>query len=190
MSKRSNTMTKTLAVLTLLALGGCGGGSSPSTPTPVPTPTPRPTPVTVTLVQNTFTGLEPNFLLSVPFVVTAIGDVEAMADWTFATNNLDLILTRGTHACRNADGRIDFRICTVVASETGDTNKPERLRVGALGTGNYTLYIGNAGTSRESLSYQISLTYTPSAAGPGAGVSAVRDTAGAPQALRAAHDWR
>lgn len=188
MSKRSMTLTEAVAALALLVLPGCGG-SNPSTPTPVPTPTPRPTPVTVTLRQGTLTGLEPNFLLSVPFVVTAIGDVDAMADWTFAANNLDLILTRGTNACRNADSRVDFRICTVVASEFG-TSKPERLRIGALGTGDYTLYIGNAGPGRESLSYQVSLTYTPSAAGPGAGLSTVRDHAGEPQALRAAHDWR
>lgn len=188
MSKKLCLCVGIVAMPLLLALAGCGG-SNPSTPTPVATPTPRPTPVITTLRIGTFTGLEPDFLLALPFGVSVIGDLEATVDWTFAENDLDLILTRGNHACRTPDGFIDFRTCTVVTSATSLTNKPERLRLSGTPIGDYTLYVGNVGPGRESLSYQVLLTFTPSAgAAPNTGLSAFG--APAPALERAARPWR
>lgn len=163
-----------VALVTLSGLGACGkrGGSSPTAPAPVPAP---PNPVTTTVREGSFTGLDPDFLLVVPFNLTVAGDLEAVADWTFASNDLDLFLTRGTNPCDNGNNQIDFDLCTILVAETGATTKPERLRAPGLTTGAYTLYIGNAGPDRESLSYLIMLTYTPRAGAP-AGVSALRPT--------------
>lgn len=188
MYQRVRSSAIPMVAVALLVLSGCGD-SSPSRPTPVPTPTPQPTPVTSTLRQGTFTGLEPNFLLSLPFNVGNIGDLSVQADWTFATNDLDLILTRGTNACANANNQVDFGLCTVVASETSVGPKPERMSVSGLPTGAYTLYIGNRGPERESLSYFVRLTFTPTAGAPDAGLSAVATPFEVGVARQAARPW-
>lgn len=151
-------------------VAGCGGGSSPSAPS-TPRPTPAPTPTTLVVRQSSFTGLDPDYLLVVPFTTTTRGDLEAVVDWTFATNDLDLILVAGTDPCSTGD-EIDFRTCSILAAQIDPTAKPERLRVPSLAAGTYTLYIGNHGPGEESLSFQILLTYTPGQAGtPAAGLS-------------------
>lgn len=170
MSKVIACLARTLACLALAGLSACGGRSNPTGPTPTPAPTPRPTPVTTTVRQSTFTGLEPNFALSVTFPVDFTGDVQITVDWTFGSNNIDLIVARGgPNPCLASDGFLDFGICDVVATQA-TSNKPERLAA-QLAAGQYTLYIRNRGSSREALSYQILLTYTPSAGGAGAGLS-------------------
>ncbi len=161
-----------VALIALMTLGGCGGGSNPAAPAPVPTPRPAPTPVTSTVAQGSFTGLEPSVVLPVLFTTANLGDLEAIVDWTFATNDLDVLLVRGNDPCRGANDRFDLSLCTVIAAETGTTTKPERLRVRGLAAGTYTLYIGNIGPTRESLSFQILLTFTPAAGAPGTALSA------------------
>lgn len=176
MTSTAAGLTRALAAAVAVVLTGCGGGSSPSAPS-TPRPTPAPTPTTLVVRQSSYTGLKPDFLLIVPFSTTTRGDLEAVADWTFATNNLDLFLVAGTNPCSTPDG-IDFSACSVLVAEVNPSTKPERLRVPALAAGAYTLYIGNHGPGDESLSYQILLTYTPGQAGaPGAGLSSA---AGAP----------
>ncbi len=179
MTRTAAGLTRALAAAVAVALTGCGGGSSPSAPS-TPRPTPAPTPTTIVVRQNSFTGLDPDFLLVVPFTTTTRGDLEAVADWTFATNNLDLVLVAGTNPCSTPDG-IDFSVCSILFAEVNPTTKPERLRAPSLAAGAYTLYIGNNGPGEESLSYQILLTYTPGQAGaPGPGLSSA---AGAAPAL-------
>ncbi len=174
-----------LACLPLLvSLSGCGGDSN-TTPTPLPTPTPRPTPLTTTLTQGSFTGLEPGFVLAVPFTVTFSGEVLAIVDWTFASSDLDVAFARGVNPCRNSAGLFDPRICTFLAIDAG-ASKPKRLTA-QLTPGEHTLYVENAGTAREALSAQVLLTYTPSATGPGAGLSSAAQstqTAAQPTLLR------
>ncbi len=172
---RSFSVARALAALALLsALSACGGNSNPAGPGAAPRPTPAPTPVTTTVVENSFTGLEPDFVLSQTFTTTLSGDLQAVVDWTFASNDLDVLLVRGGgNPCLNPNDRIDFDICTVLVAASSTTTKPERLGMSGLSAGTYTLYIWNHGPSTESLSYQILLTFTPSASAPGAGVLSV-----------------
>lgn len=158
----------TTALVLLSVLTACGGDSNPTGPGAAPRPTPAPTPVTTTLRQGTFTGLPSTWLLAVAFAPNFAGEVEAFVDWTFASNDVDLIVARGgSNPCRTSDGFIDFDICQVLATQAGPA-KPERMRI-QLAAGEYTLYIRNGGASEESLSYRILLTYTPSITGlPGA----------------------
>jgi hypothetical protein len=170
-----------------LALSGCGGDSG-TQPTAVTTPT-RPTPVTTVLVQNSFTGLDPQGVLVITFQVTNAGDLDAVVDWTFASNNLDVALARGQRTCVTTGNVVDLSQCTVAATAASLTSKPERLHIGPLAADTYTLYIGNFGSTTESLSYQISLTYTPSAGSPGGSVSALPGGTGEPMILQA-RAWR
>lgn len=164
----------TLVALTLLGgLAACGGDSNPAGPGAAPRPTPAPTPVTTTVRQGSFTGLLPNFLLPVVFSLSVGADLEAITDWTFATNDVDLILTRGNNPCDNGNNQVDFALCTVIASETSASAKPERLRLAGASAGTYTLYIGNVGPTTESLSYQILETHTPTAGNANTGVSSL-----------------
>jgi hypothetical protein len=189
MAKR---VSRVVACLALAALSGCGGGSNPTGPTPTPVPTPRPTPVTTTVRQGTFTGLEPNMFLGVPLTVNFSGEVQAIVDWTFETNDLDIAISPGTFTCFNAAGLFDPSLCQFVAISAG-VAKPERISA-QLAAGQYTLYVENAGSSSESLSFQVLLTYTPTSGGPGASLAARPDAAltsllvgrGAPRALRRA----
>lgn len=171
MTRTAERLTRALTGSLVVALTACGGGgSSPSAPS-TPRPTPAPTPTTLVVRQNSFTGLDPDYLLVVPFTTTTRGDLEAVVDWTFATNDLDLILVAGTDPCSDGN-EVDFRTCTILVAQIDPTAKPERLRAPSLAAGTYTLYIGNHGPGEESLSYQILLTYTPGQAGtPAAGLS-------------------
>lgn len=168
MSKR---VSRVLACLALSVLSGCGGGSNPAGPTPTPVPTPRPTPVTTTVREGTFTGLGPNRVLVVPLQVLFSGEVRAVVDWTFASNDIDIAIAAGELTCIDANNVFDPRICQLAAAAAG-TTKPERFTA-QLNAGTYTLYIENAGPSEESLSYQVLLTYTPTSGGPSSGLASV-----------------
>ncbi len=145
--------------LSLAACGGGGGGGGPTTPaaTPVPTPTP---PVLVTS-GNGF-SLEAEFTGRVPFTTTRTGNLEATVDWTFAANDVDVLLTRG-------DCSFDQLIanqCTILVFSVSTTAKPEKIRSDSAATGAYTLFVENTGPGDESVSFQVVLTPTTASATP------------------------
>lgn len=187
MPNRSTWLTGAVLAFAFLGLAGCG--DSPTVPTAVTTPPRTPTPVTITVAEGSYTGLEPGRGLAVSFQTNVLGDLDTAVDWTFATNNLDVVLARGINTCVTPANEVDFSLCTVVANEVSPTMKPERMRAAGLAAGAYTLYIGNFGTTNESLSYQSLLTYTPSASEPGGNVFGL--PSGAPQpSLLPVRAWR
>jgi hypothetical protein len=140
--------------LALLGAGlpGCGGGSS--TTAPVPPPTVPPPPVTTLIEEGNFSGLEARVLTAVPFDTVATGTIEATVDWTFATDNVEVYLVRGTCTV----DQFNNLTCPFVAFSESPTAKPERIRATNQAPGSFNLYIGNRGPAEEAVSFQIFLT--------------------------------
>jgi len=169
-----------VSVAVILSLPGCGGDGNK---TPTSPPTTLPAPVTTIVAQGGFPGLQPGFLVAITFATTASGRLEVTTDWTFASNNVDIYLVRGTNPCTY--GQFNSGTCPFISRSESTTAKPERMTVTSLAADNYTLYIGNRGPTLESYSYQITLTTTSGVAavnssttatptGPWMGLGAIR----------------
>ena len=145
-------------VLTLvLGLPGCGGGSSsPSTPS-TPAPTPRPP----TVLSTSFSGLSRLEAQSANLTIGEVdADVEIVADWTFASNDVDVFVTSTT--CTTSSFATLFNQtngCTTLIRGVSVT-KPERT-TGRLLQGTYKLWAGSAATSRSDESGVIQVTIRP-----------------------------
>jgi hypothetical protein len=146
----ARTMAVVLCGLGLAGCGGSGSSSNPMAPSTAPQ-TSTTAPVTTVLLQGSYAGLPAEELLIVPaFTTTAAGKLEIVLDWTFASNDLDILLMRG--AC---DPTATTLTCDVLDEADSTTAKPERLVINALPAGTYTLLILNYGPAEESLSFQI-----------------------------------
>lgn len=158
MNKR--TVVAILGVLTAAGHWGCGGGSGPSAPTVVATPTPAPTPAPpVVLLQGNF-ALEADFFAILRTVTApSSGVLEMTTDWTFARNDVDIVLARGS--CTVA--MIEADTCDIVAFTESLTAKPERLRINVT-AGVYTPLVVNWGPDDESGAVQIVFTANATAA--------------------------
>ncbi len=156
----------------VLALGACGGGGSPSGPS-TPPPTPQPTPTPPVVVSQGGGPLEVDFVARVPFTTSQSGTLDITLDWTFATNDLDVFLLRGT--C-SFDDFFD-EVCPTLAFSVSTTAKPEKIRFAGAAAGAYTLFVGNIGPADESASYQVVLS-------PGAAASAQRPSQPLPEKAR------
>jgi len=99
-------------------------------------------------------GLTKDFFV-VPFNTTVAGDVEAVVDWTFTSNDIDIGIMRGD--C-TVNGVLGGR-CTSVVESQSVTAKPERVTAANLAAGNYTLLIVNEGPGGESGTYQMFITH-------------------------------
>ncbi len=150
-----------MAVLALAAiLPACGGGGGNSNaPTAVP-PAPQPT---RNLVGNfNFTvfgtteanrrGLTRDVAL-VALTLNEAGSVEIIADWTFASNDIDIVLYSGT--CTPT--QVVAGSCSVIEATTSVTAKPERL-TRSVTSGTFTVGITNYGRTDESGVGQVFLT--------------------------------
>ena len=148
-----------MAVSALLAvLPACGrddgDGMTPSTLAPEPTRT--------QIAGGTFNVVgtpEANrngFLVDIaagPVPVPGAGTLEIVADWTFASNDLDILLYSGScNALQAARGE-----CPIVSRTTGATTKPERLSMG-VPAGNYSVGFANFGLTADSGNFQVFLT--------------------------------
>jgi hypothetical protein len=168
----------TIGIAAVLGLSGllaaCGGGGAPTAPTAV-APAP-PAPVRSVVVQGTFTGLGPLVLGIVPpFTTSAAGTLDVQVDWTFASNDVDVYLARGSCSFE----QFVSQRCDLAAFSESATAKPERLTVPNAAAGMYTLLIGNLGPGDESLSYVVGLT-----AGGTLSTSSARAAAGQPSRAR------
>lgn len=145
----------------VIGLSACGG-SNPSTPTPTPTPVPTPPPpVVVSQIQGF--ALRANFASFANFSIQSVGTIEAVVDWTFPANDLDVYITAAT--CTFA--QLQANQCSLLGFSESFTAKPERVRVTNMAAGNYILWVVNAGPGDESLSYQIVFSAN-AGGGPGA----------------------
>ena len=156
-------------ILLAIALPGCGSSTTGSlNPTPIPTPTPAPPTGVATLIdEDNFSGLGAQFLAGIPFDTTISGTIEATVDWTFARDNVEVYLVRGS--CTIDEFNNDTCPCAAFSEST--TAKPERIRATNQNAGSFTLYIGNRGPDEESVSFQIFLT-----PGPGGASTTIRRT--------------
>ena len=148
------------AVLVAVGITGCGGSGTPEGPSSPP-PTPTPPPVT-TVIEEGAGALESSTAAPVVFTTTRTGTLEAIVDWTFAENDLDLFLARGDEPCTL--DTFNDRSCGFIATEESVTLKPERLRVTGLAAGTYSLYVANFGDTDDSISWQLLLTTVPGSA--------------------------
>jgi hypothetical protein len=160
--------------LAALMLPGCGKCKStdPSCSSS-PSPTPPPPPVQVTRVVASGSGsIQSKFVAPVVFTTTASGTVGIEVNWTFATNDVDIFLTRGNDPC--TVDTLNARSCGIIATEESTSMKPERLSVPNLAAGTYTLYIANFGDRDESVAYQVTLTSASAGSGPSATTATVQ----------------
>ncbi|PYQ40706.1 MAG: hypothetical protein DMF77_17785 [Acidobacteria bacterium] len=94
----------------------------------------------------------------VVFTTTAAGSVGITVDWTFATNDVDIFLARGSEPCTLQT--FNDRSCGFIATEESFSMKPEKLTIPSLAAGTYSLYIANFGDTDESVAWQVTLTST------------------------------
>lgn len=122
-------------------------------PTPLPTPTPSPTPIA--LPTFTFTGLAQNQAVFTDVNVAAPSILSAVADWTSASNDIDVVYT--DTSCNRSDARtIVLNFCAVQARTSSFTAKPERLTANAS-AGIVRVYVLNFGPTTESGTLQLML---------------------------------
>lgn len=86
--------------------------------------------------------------------LSAAGTVEIQADWTFASNDIDIELSRPP--CAFAEFYADS--CSKVAEAVSATQKPERLTAANVAAGTYVVYIYGVDITNESGNYQIYVT--------------------------------
>jgi hypothetical protein len=149
-----------VALALALGLPACGGGGGGGTTGANPPPPQR---VRTSFGSGSFqlgslseaqsSGLNKDFFV-VPFSTNVAGDVEAVVDWTFNANDVDIGIMRGD--C-TVNGVLAGRCSTVVES-LSVTAKPERVTATNLAAGSYTLLIVNEGPGRESGTYQMFIT--------------------------------
>jgi hypothetical protein len=159
----ARTVTGRLFSLALLGstmgLAACGGNASPTAVTLATPPPPPPAPRVIAQVAGPIPAETAAYT---QFTVDATGKLEVTVDWTYATNDIDLFLVKGT--C--TDEQIDSGDCSFLATATSEDRKPERVSVASAATGLYTLYAVNWGPEDESASMLAMLT--PGASGAAA----------------------
>jgi len=111
----------------VLLLPSCGG-DSPSTPTPVPTPTPAP--VTTNIFSRPFSVVAaPAGSAVYGFQDVSVpngGQVEVTFDYTFASSDIDMVVTPTT--CLDAVAAYNSQ-CTVLSSDKAPASASKRARV-------------------------------------------------------------
>jgi hypothetical protein len=159
-----------------VACVGCGGDGGP-TGTSTPSPTPIPPPVT-SIVASGNSPLGASTVAPVAFSTTTVGTLDVTVDWTFAANDVDIFLARGTAPCSLAS--FNDRSCGFIASEESTTMKPSRLRAASLAPGAYSLYVANFGDTDESVAWQVVLTTVSGASLPSVAAAQDRGVAKGP----------
>jgi hypothetical protein len=108
----------------------------------------------VVVAQGTGLSLEAETIGWTTFTTTRAGALDVTVDWTYATNDVDVLITKGT--C-NAD-QLEADQCSVLTYSTSTTAKPEKARAESADAGTYTLFIENSGDRDDAVSYQVVLT--------------------------------
>jgi hypothetical protein len=160
-----------LAAALTTSLAACGGGGNPGSPTPTPTPVPTPPPPVVVL-QGSGYPLESGFVGRMNFTTTRAGALEATVDWTFATNDVDVLVTKGDCSF----DQLEADQCTILGFAISTTAKPEKVNIASADAGLHTIFVENTGDRDESVSFQVVLSPTATGAGgPSASGRATRE---------------
>lgn len=146
-----------------LTFGACDGDSKDCSANPTaagcpPPPTttmPAPPPV---VVSEGGTAIAFDELGRVEFTSPRAGALNGTVEWTFPTNSMLVIVTRG--AC-NFDQLLANQ-CTSISLSQGTTPKPRTFSLAGQAAGTFTLFVGNLGPADESIRWQVVLN--PSAA--------------------------
>jgi hypothetical protein len=125
---------------------GGGGGGGPTSSTPVPQRR--------QVAAFTFTAAEGFDLARSEFTTTATGTLEAQCDWTFASNDIDIAIYRGSCSFTQL---LNLQ-CSVLVESTSATAKPERVTASNAPAGTYTLMVASIENTAESGNCQIYLT--------------------------------
>lgn len=143
------------AVAFALLLSGCGGEekrpcANPADPGCPVSPSPPPTQGTPVVIDAGEGGLPALVALFRTRTTAETGSFEIIVDWTFATNDVDIFLARGN--CEFE--QFVANACSIAASATSTSTKPERLTLSNQPAGAYTMIVPNFGPGDESISYQ------------------------------------
>lgn len=154
LSSRTRSVLAAGAAAFLLASCG-GGGSNPNNPNPNPTATPTP------VGSPTHTVL----LSAVPFVLNPatamfrnvdnppVGQLDVTVNWG-GSGDLNLYVT--PNSCANFQDVLGGRCATLAKSD--GTAKPETVRFNTTANQTYTVWVYNAGGSREDGSFDVGVT--------------------------------
>ena len=158
-ARRPLAMAAALALTAILPAcgGGGGGGNTPSTLPPAPQPTRtqiQSGPFTITSRPDANRAGFDVAIAVASLVIPGSGTLEVVADWTFASNDVDIIVYNS--AC-TPDQAIRNQ-CPIAARTTSTTTKPERLTITGAPAGNFAIGFANYGNSSESGNYQVFLT--------------------------------
>ncbi len=150
---RTGAWMAALALAAVLpACGGGGGGGT--TPTTQPPAAPQPTRTLLNNSNFTVRGFPDVVTMVIPLTGTGTGTIEIVADWTFASSDIDI----NWYAGNCAPAQAVARQCTVIAQTTSVTQKPERLTITNVSAGTYTVGIANFSNRDESGNAQVFLT--------------------------------
>jgi hypothetical protein len=157
-------LTLAVGVALALMLGACAGpggcAANPAGPGCQPSPSPPPSP-RITVVLDSASYALPAFFVSLQnLTTTEAGSFDITVDWTFATNDVDVALTRGECSFE----QLIADQCVFVDMTSSTTRKPEQLRIPDQPPGRYTLLIANFGPDDESIAYQVLFTPGPRSA--------------------------
>lgn len=164
-TRRTPMLAVGLAIV--VTLGSCDGDdgpnctANPSAPGCQPSPSPSPTPGQPVVLDRGEGQLPALVALFRTVATTQVGAIEVVVDWTFGTNDVDILLARG--GC-TLDQLVAMQ-CTVIGTAESATAKPERLRAANQPAGSYTVVVVNFGPDDESIAYQVVFTPGASAAG-------------------------
>jgi hypothetical protein len=137
-----------LAVALLVSgLTACGGGGTTS---------PDSGPVTTALPTQSFSNLRPGEAVFAEVTVNGGGTLSSIADWTSASNDLDIYVT--APSCSAGD-LVALTACPDLGHTTAVTAKPEQLAV-LVTRGNYRVWVANFGPSTESGTLRMTATIT------------------------------
>lgn len=135
-------MNRTGVLILAALLTACEGGSASLSSTATPAP-------------KAFHALEPDDVAFVEVTVDAASVLTASADWTLASNDIDIYVTRRSCVAWNV---VDLAgRCAALARTTAATAKPERLTVDVT-RGTYRVWVANFGRSVESGTLQATAT--------------------------------
>jgi hypothetical protein len=124
---------------------GCGNAS----------PTSAPTPNTMNLPPINFNNVAINGVFISDIKVTVTGTLIAIADWTLASNDIEIYVTDPT--CNETLARVVRQSCTLLGRTDSPTAKPKRLTMN-ISPGIYRIFVANFGPAgAESGTVQISL---------------------------------